>query len=260
MSIDPGRQTNFWNRLANFLLCGVVVCLFAGCGAHSLPPVAERSPVFQKNKSAYVVQDGDTLYSIAWRFDKDFRDLAHLNGISAPYRIVPGQRLLLRGLGLSRPAKVTTRKPPLVAAAPPIPPPSLPRTQKKKPQSTRAWQAGKWVWPAPGNVVRAFGGSNKGIDIQLSSSAVVQAAAPGEVVYAGSGLRGFRHLIILKHDDHYLSAYALNQNLKVQEGQMIKAGARLADIVGRGSAASLLHFEIRKDGDPVNPGRFLKQR
>jgi len=222
--------------------------------------VIERSPVFQQSADSYVVQPGDTLYSIAWRFEKDYHQLAHWNGIAPPYRILPGQRIRLRGLSLSESSDSRYRR-------------QVPVQPEQKSQrsgtsaETSAWPPGRWLWPATGSVLRGFGstgqaggGRNRGLDIRLQPKTAVKATAPGTVVYAGNGLGGFRHLIILKHDEHYLSAYSLQQNLKVKEGQHIKAGAQLADIVGRGTAAARLHFEIRRDGNPVNPDRFLQTR
>jgi lipoprotein NlpD len=112
---------------------------------------------------------------------------------------------------------------------------------------------GPWRWPTDGRVTRGFGSGNKGVDFSLVRGSTVNAAAAGEIVYAGGGLRGYRSLVIIKHDPHYLSAYSLNHEITVREGQRIKLGGLLAKVerpVG-------LHFEIRRDGDPVNPGRLI---
>ena len=118
----------------------------------------------------------------------------------------------------------------------------------------------RWAWPVSGAVERPFAGSgaalNKGIDIQGASGSLVRAAAPGVVVYAGAGLRGFAALIIVKHDDTWLSAYAHNAESLVKEGARVTAGASLARL-GRGAQGQRLHFELRRDGKPIDPQTVL---
>ncbi len=118
----------------------------------------------------------------------------------------------------------------------------------------------RWAWPVSGTVERPFAGSgaalNKGIDIQGASGSLVRAAAPGVVVYAGAGLRGFAALIIVKHDDTWLSAYAHNAESLVKEGARVAAGASLARL-GRGAQGQRLHFELRRDGKPIDPQTVL---
>ncbi len=206
----------------------------AACAQPGRPPVAERSPVFS-TPSHYTVQPGDTVYSIAWRFGLDYRDLAVANGIGAPYTILVGQRLRLA----SRPDPGSRR------ADPPVTAPARPATRM-------TWQA-----PTSAPVRRGFGDGNRGIDYDLGAGDRVHAAAAGEVVYAGSGLGGYRHLVIIKHDPEFLSAYSLDRPISVQEGERVKAGALLADNLSGGRRAGTLHFEIRKDGDPVNPRSLI---
>lgn len=221
--------------------------------------MADHSPVFDKGTGTrsvniYRVLAGDTLYSIAWRHDKDYRALARYNQIEAPYLLQPGQTIQLSGrfvVGHNQNNK----------------PASAPTAQKRKTSSKKTKpprQPGssaltdKWQWPARGKVTRAFGKYNAGVDIEVVLGSSVLAAGSGEVVYAGQGLRGFQHLIIIKHSDEILSAYGLNQEIIVREGQKIKVGSKLADIKYTGVALDNLHFEIRKDGTPVNPGKFIK--
>jgi len=121
-----------------------------------------------------------------------------------------------------------------------------------------------WAWPVEGEVVRGFVGSgaraNKGLDIRAPEGAAVAASAAGEVVYAGSGLRGFGQLVILKHDDTWLSAYAHNSPSLVSEGQRVGRGDRLAVLQGSGDHQRLVHFEIRRHGNPVDPASILPRR
>ena len=214
----------------------VLGLLLSGCANPGRPPVADRSPVFSPRPEHYVVQPGDTLYSIAWRFELDFSGLARANGLRAPYQIHPGQKIRLR-VQIARPSGRSRPAP----AAPPAQPVS------------------SWAWPVSAPIERGYGGSNKGVDFRLRTGDRVRAAAAGEVVYAGNGLGGFQHLVIIKHNARYLSAYSLNAASRVREGQRVKAGANLADISLRGRDALILHFEIRKDGEAVNPRVLIGQ-
>ena len=203
----------------------------------------------------HVVKRGDTLYSIAWRYGLDMNELARNNGIRPPYTIYPKQRLRLiapRTVATTRPRTTTTRqRTPARAAKPPRqqqPPPA------NVPSSALAWQ-----WPASSPVVREFGGSNKGLDFEMKPGAPVSAAAPGEVVYAGSGLGGYERLVIVKHNRSYLSAYSLNQPFSVREGQRVNGGQMLASIGQGSSKMRMMHFEIRRDGNPVSPRSLLRR-
>ncbi|MEZ5558395.1 MAG: peptidoglycan DD-metalloendopeptidase family protein [Pseudomonadales bacterium] len=213
----------------------VLLYLATGCVTHGRPPVADRSPVFAEPGASYEVQAGDTLYSIAWRFGRDFRALAAANGIRSPYTIYPGQRLRLD-------ARVRATKPQTVPPARAAPP----------------RQAIGWRWPTQAAVQRRFGQGNRGIDYQLRAGERVWSAGGGAVVYAGKGLGGFRFLVIVKHDDSFLSAYSVNVPLQVREGQTIKAGTVLADIEKTGRTVGALHFEVRKDGEPVDPASVIR--
>lgn len=119
----------------------------------------------------------------------------------------------------------------------------------------------RWQWPARGKLLRTFRQTKKtGIDISGQPGTQVVAAAPGRVVYSGSGLRGYGQLIIIKHNDRFLSAYAHNAKLHVAEGEDVGAGQHVADMGRSGTDRVMLHFEIRRDGKPVNPLPYLKQR
>jgi lipoprotein NlpD len=119
---------------------------------------------------------------------------------------------------------------------------------------------GGWQWPAQGDVLKGFSlqmGGNKGIDIAGNLGDPVRAVAPGKVVYSGSGLRGYGNLVIIKHSDNYLSAYAYNKKLLVKEGDVVKAGAEIAKMGQNDAGRVMLHFEIRRNGKPVNPLLYL---
>jgi lipoprotein NlpD len=115
-----------------------------------------------------------------------------------------------------------------------------------------------WRWPVRGKIVGHFGTTGgKGIDIAGRRGTAIKAAAPGHVVYSGSGLRGYGKLIIVKHNKRYLSAYAHNERLHVKEGDTVKGGQRIAEMGDSDAKSVRLHFEIRRDGQPVNPTRYL---
>lgn len=191
----------------------------------------------------YEVVAGDTLYSISWRNGVDFKQLAQWNGIRAPYTIFPGQKIRLTpptggARKTTKTAKASTKKTP-----------AKPKVLAKAP--------GDWRWPVKGKLLRKFSADNKGIDIAAASGVPVVAASGGKVVYAGSGLRGYGNLLIIKHNATYFSAYAHNKRIVVREGTTVKAGEKIAEVGSSGTDQTKLHFEIRKDGNPQDPLKFL---
>jgi lipoprotein NlpD len=195
----------------------------------------------------HIVRRGETLYSIAWRYGKNPADVARWNRLGDGSLIHPGQVILLsRSAGAaSRPTQTSPRrtKQPL---------PKVP-TQSSPP----------WAWPTRGKIKVDFGGkpgTGTGVLINGSAGQPINAAASGRVVYAGSGLIGYGQLIILKHNDTYLSAYGYNASLLVKEGESIKKGQRIATMGEGPERKALLHFEIRRNGEPVNPRQYLPAR
>ncbi len=218
------------------------------------------------------MRDGDTLYAIAFRHGLDFRKVAAWNGIGPPYRIVPGQRLRLTSpdggptVSVEGPTRVDDPTGPTTKASPPAAAASAARADagaQRRAQTSRpsAPQRVAWIWPAKGRVLREFAeGGNKGVDIGGRLGAPVRAAADGRVVYSGSGLVGYGKLIILKHNNSYLSAYAHNDRLLVKEGDSVVGGQRIAHMGQTGTQEVKLHFEIRRDGKPVDPLKYLPTR
>lgn len=211
---------------------------------------------------AHRVQQGETLYSISWRYGLDYREVAEWNGLAAPYTIYDGQVLRIAPQGgeseMAEPAEAPQPAPVISAPMPSLPPPA----HRIQPQAVSAAASAeiKWQWPTQGNVLQSFSNSDsnrKGIDIGGKAGQTVRAAAAGSVVYAGSGLLNYGKLIILKHNDNYLSAYAYNQILRVREGDAVSAGQPIADMGNKAKGDAMLHFEIRYDGRPVNPLRYL---
>jgi len=208
-------------------------------------------------RDAHVVRTGETLYAIAWRYGKDPQELARWNKLGDGSLIYPGQVLRL------------TRPPGMPAAVPGTrnstrstrSPGSASQIRKLPPIPTDA--PPPWRWPTKGKVVVEFGkrpGSGTGVLIAGREGQVIRAAAAGRVVYAGGGLMGYGKLIIIKHNDTYLSAYGHNESLLVKEGETVKSGQRIATMGEGPGREPRLHFEIRKNGKPVSPRRYLPAR
>lgn len=250
------------------LITGLVVFAASGCSQHSPAPVADRSPVFT-NAAAYVVRPGDTLYSVAWRFELDVDVLAKRNGVASPYVIHPGQRLELRARARSSKPSVDSGQSSRPAASPPKPrvkpsdakptKPSVAATPNPRPPRAAALSGPiRWRAPVTSGLVRDFGAGNKGRDYVLEPPDAVRAAADGRVVYVGAGLGGYAHLVILRHAGSWLSAYSVNVAPAISEGAIVKGGGKLADIMSKASRQNRLHFEIRKEGDPVDPSTVIR--
>jgi len=250
------------------------------CGGNPPAPVEDRQSRAgaAAGGSAYRVQKGDTLYSIAFRYGLDYRGLAAANSIPAPYTIFPGQALKLKE---AKPPKVTRASSSTKSATAPSKPSSQtpapkPNTTVTHSSSTKATTPSSrptaassssvgpvkaWRWPTSGKVVRSYSSTlHKGIDIGGSRGDSVQAVAAGQVVYAGTGIVGLGELIIVKHNEVYLSAYGHNSRLLVSEGDGVKAGQQIAEKGSSGTDTVRLHFEIRKEGKPIDPLRLLPKR
>jgi lipoprotein NlpD len=256
----------------------LAVLLLAGCTASWRAPVESRgtrpaattpaaAPAPRPRLSAdqYRVQSGDTLYGIAWQHGVDYRQVAAWNGIRAPYRIYAGQVLQLK-----RPAALRVPPPPVrttarsVPTPRPMPPPAV---NKPKPTPEPPALAGPrrlgWHWPAQGRLLSSFEPTDplrKGIRIGGNDGSRITAAEDGKVVYSGSGLIGYGRLIIVKHNDKYLSAYGHNRKILVREGDQVAKGQQIAEMGRANNGTPLLHFEIRRDGKPVDPLRLLPRR
>jgi lipoprotein NlpD len=224
----------------------------------------------------YTVQKGDTLYSIAFSAGKDFREIAENNLISSPYVIYPGQSISListskkiksskKYTNLSKKSRKNTQNNNKKLKKGLDQPKKREYVQKQasnKVSNQKQLSSGKlaWFWPAKGKITKRFSNKEngyKGLQITNKMGATVLAAAQGTVVYAGNALRGYGNLIILKHNDDYLSAYAHNSKLLVKEKQKVKAGQKIAEIGNSESSVTALRFEIRYRGKAVNPAKYL---
>jgi len=278
----------------NGVVVAFFLVLLTGCSHHQPAPVEEYSSAPENRQlnpdGTYQVRSGDTLYAIAFRYGLDPQNVANWNRIPSPYVIYPGQTLRLTPPPVSRqshgsgdvqistvktPGQATTRthtqdKPATGTAPPPrattksAPPPVSPAagsSSTSAPVTKAASSSPKsWKWPAKGRVLRGYVAGNparNGLDIAGKEGQAITASAGGQVVYSGSGLIGYGELIIIKHSEKMLSAYAHNKVRNVKEGDQVSTGQKIAEM-GRNSAdEEILHFEIRVHGKPVNPLTYL---
>lgn len=302
------------NQLLLRLFIGIVLAVsLAGCFSafeQTRGNASIATPPVRAGAGEYLVVGGDTLYSIAFRNQLDYHDIARWNRINPPdYRIYPGRLLRLTPPGSSGLTQVkpdtaapvssaVTSTPFLVQKSPggqvlqasttaiastatttttavapqnqpsvSLPPDSAAPPQLSKRPTEMAtsigskFDAGRWQWPTAGKVGRGFGvDGNKGIDIAGKLGQAVVSAGPGKVVYSGSALKGYGEMVILKHDEQYLSAYGFNQRRLVKEGDVVAAGQPIAELGIGPEQKPELHFEIRDRGRPVDPTTLLPAR
>jgi len=252
-------------------LIWLALLLLFGCSSDYLAPLSERSSAPDWRPGTYHIKPGDTLYSIAWEFGLDYRDLAHWNRIRAPHKIIAGKQLRLTApAGAGKPLKRIPAK----AGSAQAKTPSRTTGTKNKPiisrkktsASTAAQQQGpiKWQWPTKGKIIATYSprlGHNRGLNITGKLKQPIKAAAGGVVVYAGEGLKAYGKMVIIKHSERYLSAYANNHTMLIREGQRVRGGESIATMGRRINGETLLHFEIRRDGKPIDPlPRLPKKR
>ena len=220
----------------------------------------------------YSVKPGDTIIRIGLENGQNWRDIVRWNTLENPNLIEVGQ--VLRVLPPVSETQVVTRPVvPGTVAAVPVPPASAPRPAASGPvaaapppvaapaASSNGDEDVGWIWPAQGTLVAGFDeAKNKGLDISGKAGDPVLASADGRVVYAGAGLRGYGNLIILKHNNTFLTAYAHNQALLVKEDQSVKRGQKIAEMGNSDADRVKLHFEIRRQGKPVDPAKYLPSR
>ncbi|MET0610492.1 peptidoglycan DD-metalloendopeptidase family protein [Pseudomonas caspiana] len=288
MSRTVIRQRSFSTSFQRLVIGIALSVLLVGC---SSSPSGGVRVVDRNNNAApqrptvttgqYVVRRGDTLFSIAFRYGWDYKALAARNQIPEPYTIRPGQTIRFDGRSNSTSSAVVTApgavRPPVASTTTSTTTSpsgsvkttviSKPVTAVPPPASDSTGPAGPspkgWTWPSNGVLIGKFssnGSLNKGIDIAGDLGQPVLAASDGSVVYAGSGLRGYGELVIIKHSDTYVSAYGHNRRLLVREGQQVKAGQTIAEMGSTGTDRVKLHFEIRRQGKPVDPLQFLPRR
>ncbi len=309
------------STIALLALLGCLV-LLAGCAGPPPAPVEDRSAGDAAYRATpdghYRVRRGDTLYSIAFRYGLDWRQLARWNDISSPYVIHPTDLLRLGPTGAAAPSsgraadttapgvsvrpapgagvattraletpRVTTTEPAPADDTPPAksaetpgaaeeparsaattsmtsesPPPAAMPASRATPV-VPGTDPDRWLWPAEGRILSRFvpgDPSKKGLDIAGEVGRPIHASAGGVVVYSGSGLIGYGELIIIKHSDRMLSAYAHNSRRLVDEGQQVSAGDRIAEMGANDRNQAVLHFEVRVNGSPAAPHEYLPPR
>jgi len=244
----------------NALLAAAAAFALAACSSAVVREAAPKS--LPRYGASTLVQRGDTVYRIATSNGISPLDLAMWNGIRAPYTIYPGQRLMLypQAGGSSRPAPVRTVQAPKTSRTPT----SRATTTVAAPATQNPISSNVgWRWPADGALLNRFQPgepTRQGIDIGGTGGAPVSAAGDGVVVYSGSGLVGYGELIIVKHNEQWLSAYGHNRKRLVNEGQLVKAGQQIAELGRSGASRDMLHFEVRHNGKPVDPLHYLPKR
>jgi lipoprotein NlpD len=287
------------NAMTVALLLALLSVLGVGCKSTTqLPPIEQMAQPPSIRLNYHIASNNESLYVIAWRYGVDVRELAQRNRIAPPYHLRVGQKIMLadsdastrlaasRTVATPRGVQVTAVQDDQsvveVASATPttnrtvVVAPSTVKTQtttrpdvaaKPAPSTTTAMTAtnsnSHWLWPTNGRVITMYSANDplrKGIDLEGRQGDPVKATGAGSVVYAGSGLAGYGQLIIIKHNDQFLSAYGHNSKLLVAEGDAVKKGQVIAEVGSSGTDKNKLHFEIRKSGKPVDPMLYLPRR
>lgn len=282
--------------MAFIIMLMMSLLVLSGCHRHHRPPTTSKPQTTivkrQLNTDGtYYVRKGDTLYAIAFSYGLDPMDVAQINGISSPYTIYPGQKIKLKApagssnkrksasgvqiTAAKTPGQVTTKtiESPTSStrsSSEPVktaPVASTGSTTKKpvssKPPASSKTDPKSWKWPTDGRVLRGFVAGDparNGLDIAGKEGQAISASSAGQVVYSGNGLIGYGELIIVKHSEKMLSAYAHNRVRLVKEGDQVWAGQKIAEMGRNSSNEQLLHFEIRALGKPVNPLTYLPKK
>lgn len=237
------------------------------------------------NTNEYTVRAGETLYSIAWRANSDVRQIAKLNNISPPYNIYPNQKLFLVTKNKGKNAKASSAKhsgenqtkssnqtsnkvlkKTIASSKKQAYGENVVTSKRIKsdlPKAHFSQKISQWRWPVKGKVIAHFSSKlqgNKGLDIAGRRGTKIRAAANGKVVYAGHALRGYGKLVIIKHNDDYLSAYAHNDKILVKEQQQVNVGDIVATMGDTDAQRVMLHFEVRFRGKSIDPLKYLPKR
>jgi lipoprotein NlpD len=268
----------------------VLATLLAACAVRQGPaPVIDRAPpsagltrpgpvkpvppqITPASGDYYVVRKGDTLYSIALEHGADYRDVAQWNGLDDPTRIQVGQQLRVRPpaeragvqVGSARVGSRVDARPLETSPAPQVQPSQEARApavrEDPAPPPARAEAAGEvaFIWPAKGKVIAGFAEPrSKGIDIDGKPGDPVVAAAAGRVTYIGSGIPGLGKLVVIKHENGFITVYAHNRDIVVKEQQAVTRGQKIAELGATDADRPKLHFQIRKGSAAVDPMRYL---
>ena len=296
MMTNKPKQSAFLSSKTQMklLFCILIILNLFACSSREKPaPVVTVYGSTPLNKNMqntiktreYKVQPGETLYSIAWRANSDVRQIAKLNNISHPYNIYPNQKLILVANNQGKSTEASKNKHSSTKQTK-----SSNRTsdnvvkktvasskkqaygenvskrntaQTDTPKTNFSQKIRRWKWPVKGKVIARFSSKaqgNKGIDIAGRRGSNIKATASGKVVYTGHALRGYGELVIIKHNDDYLSAYAHNDKILVKEQQQVKAGDIIAKMGDTDAERVMLHFEVRFRGKSVDPLKYLPKK
>jgi lipoprotein NlpD len=292
--IQKIQSTQHWVRFGAMALLASAVLQLVGCSSPmpTRAPVVDRStenvntpskpkvdaPVFAPIDSKplpnlmnaqnagklgyYSVKPGDTVMQIGRNTNQNWRDIVKWNNLESANQIEVGQVLRIapldnNGVAVKPPVQANTA--PVVVPAPTFAPTLTPLPPVAS--SAASEDDVPWMWPSSGALIAGFDEvKSKGLKIAGKLGDPVYASADGRVVYAGSGLRGYGNLLILKHNETYLTAYAHNQTLLVKEDQTVRKGQRIADMGSSDADRVMLHFEVRRNGKPVDPAKYLPWR
>lgn len=271
-------------KVNNTLLTLYTIALLTSCAVHQPAPVESLSTKVATPQNltvisgnTYTVQAGDTLFAIAFYSGNDYQDLARINNIPAPYTIKIGQNINLvdpkstnktkqniaLGQGVQNSDKIEVDPKDSQAYGVGKAKKHRKNQKEKSKSSNKPYNKLAWIWPATGSsTVATVGsdGSKRGLDIKGQLGSTIKAAADGKVVYAGNALKGYGNLIIVKHNDEYLSAYAHNRSILVSEQSYVTQGQKIATMGNSGASETMLHFEIRKKGQSIDPFKYLPSR
>lgn len=222
----------------------------------------------------HVVKRGDTLYSLSRKYNVDVKTLAANNGLESPYTLIVGQRLAINGYRNSSSSVTSTYRSssgttseyrPVTTVTPQVKPTtSVSSTQPTQSTKVSKYRKTKFAWPVRGSICSRYGTigkgrANDGINIKAAQGTAVKAADRGTVAYAGNELKGFGNLILVRHDDGWITAYAHNEKLLVKKGQSVARGEKIATVGTTGGVNTpQLHFEIRAGKNPVDPTLYLQ--
>lgn len=240
-------------NLKRIVICGIALSavVLAGCAGNNRAPITSvgggsvgSGSYGTASGGVYVVKRGDTLYSIARRNGVSVQTLLSMNNISDPSQIEVGQRIRVR----SGSSSISRSSGSSYSAA-------------SSSSSARASDASviSWAWPHRGSIITPYSNNTRGIDISGKIGDPVYAAAAGTVSYVGNGLRGLGNLVLITHSNGFISAYAHNHKLLVKQNQRVTKGQKIAELGQSDTTSPRLHFEIRRNGQPVNPQSYLPQ-
>lgn len=236
----------------------VSTVILSGCASK---PQIHNATRYAAAPDFYTVRSGDTLSGIAGRYGLSYVSIADMNDIAPPYRIYVGQSIRLKNSGSRRTAstQAMAQTAPIQRQTVALPKNNAAQTVKTAPAVSAQSSSMRWVKPSSGPVIGAFNlASNvKGTRYGGSTGDPVLAAADGQVVYAADGLKEYGNLILLKHINGYITAYAHNSKMNVKSGENVRAGQKIAEMGSSGTTRTMLEFQVRLDGKPVNPSTVL---